>query len=220
MGTLIRTDTFWLDDKAIYKLKVFNPHTGKMVTSETHLVHDFEIFNPTEENTLRLVPEPQFPKIFSWETARYAARYQFEMIFRYQEVTGNGTTVTDKSLQITFLDESPNPEQYVRNYEFYDHLFFNKCAGAIPYSNPADEDEVIERFSGNLDFVYTLAAEDLVYYMISESSTEEGYFDNPLYSNIRNGTGLFSARWLKVRSKKLHTETIAHLKSMNLKFTR
>ena len=42
--------------------------------------------------------------------------------------------------------------------------------------------------------------------------------EKPEYTNIENGIGIFSARYWKPQSKKLHSDAIANLKDLDLKF--
>ena len=79
------------------------------------------------------------------------------------------------------------------------------------------ESTVSRRFSGTVDFIISVAATDYAAYMdiYSTANIESA---NLIYTNVTNGIGIFSARFKKTKSKKLHAETIAGLNNLGLKF--
>ena len=135
-GNIISLDTFWLNDKNIYKLKIVNPKTGKVVDSQTPLVNDFEITNPGSSAFIRFVSNPAYPKVFAWDAALNGGKYDFEVVFNYSEVDASSGDTLFKSIILISQIVEGLPGQATYNYSYWDTYFFTSCQTRIPYDDP------------------------------------------------------------------------------------
>lgn len=211
---------FWLNEESIYKLKIKNPQTGKEIISETGLVKDFRITKPGFGQTIRFVTDPINPKEFEWEKAENGGKYEFELRFNYGEWKWGSPDTTYKYIVLASSAAGGSPGSNTISYYYWDDQFFSACENLIPYSNPADEEQVRERYTSTIDVVVYAAEVDFAKYLeVNEPSTSIVQ-ERPNYTNIENGLGIFSSRLRNIKSKKLHSESISDLKKLgtDLKF--
>ncbi len=216
-GNVISVDTFWLNDKSHYTLKIVNPLTGKIVSASTPLVKDFEITKPGTNTFIRFVANPSNPKIFSWEAAENGGKYVFEVLFNYNEILAGTNDTVSKSIVLVSNTIESTSGYTSYSFSYWDNYFFESCETLIPYDDPDQEANILKRITGTVDFIISIAAAEYSAYM-DINSTGNISPGNVIYTNITNGIGIFSARFKKIKSKKLHAETIGELKSLGLKF--
>lgn len=206
---------FWLNTDDIYKLKIRNPKTGKMITSETPLVTDFNITKPTPySQNIKFVPDPVFPKEFAWEKAGNGELYNYEIRFNYRELK-SGQDTTDKYITLAKSSVTADLGSNTISVYYPDNNFFSACRNLIVYEDPQEEAKVKDRFSGTVDLIVSVAEQQFTLYLqVNEPSTSIVQ-EKPQYTNIDNGTGIFSSRIKKITGKRLHTETIAYLNSID-----
>lgn len=220
LNDTVGVEYFWLNEESNYKLIIKNPETGKEITSETGLVKDFRITKPGFGQTIRFVPDPINPKEFEWEEAENGTKYEFELRFNYGEWNWGSQDTVYKYIVLTSSSVSGGAGSNTMSYYYWDDQFFSTCENLIPYSDPAREDEVRERYTSFIEVVVSVAEEDFAKYIeVNEPSTSIVQ-ERPNFSNIENGLGIFSSRYRKTKTKKLHSETINDLKDLDtdLKF--
>jgi hypothetical protein len=219
LNDTVGIEFFWLNEQSSYFLNVTNTVTGKEITSETPLVKDFRITKPGFGQTIRFVPNPINPKEFEWEKADNGGKYEFELRFNYGEWFWGSQDTVYKYITLATTTLSGSGSGSTMSYFYLDDNFFTSCENLIPYD--ADkESEVRERYSGKIDVLVSVAEEDLALYMeVNEPSTSIVQ-EKPEFTNIENGIGIFSSRYRKVKSKKLHSESVSELKNLptDLKF--
>ena len=220
LNDTVGIEYFWLNEDNVYKLVIRNPQTGKEITSETPLVKDFRITKPGFGQTIRFVQDPINPKEFEWEKADNGAKYEFELRFNYGEWMWGSQDTVNKYIVLSAATVSAAAGSNTLTFYYWDDQFFSTCENLIPYSDPAKEEQVRERYTSFIDVVVFVAEDDYAKYIeVNEPSTSIVQ-DRPNYSNIENGIGVFSSRFRKVKSKKLHSETISDLQKLDtdLKF--
>ncbi len=210
----VRIDTMWLNDKSTFKLKIENPRSGKEITSETKLVHDFSykgygLF-------INFSPDPNHTTTFKWDKAVNGDLNEFNLKFYYKEIY-NGDTI-EKSIELVSSFVSPSQFEDENSYVYKSSNFYTSCLSKIPYSDPAEEANVEARFTGPVETIVSVAEEELTLYMQVYEPSTSIVQEKPEYTNIENGIGIFSARYWKPQSKKLHSDAIANLKDLDLKF--
>jgi len=215
LNDTVGIEYFWLNDESIYKLNIKNPETGKEITSETPLVKDFRIVKPGHGTTIRFVQDPINPQEFEWEKADNGTRYEFELRFNYGEWKWGSQDTTYKYIVLVSSTVSASAGSNAMSYFYWEDQFFVACENLIPYSDPSEEEAIRERYTSFIDVVVSVAEEDFALYMeVNEPSTSI-IQEKPNYSNIENGIGIFSSRFRKIKSKKLHSETITDLKNLD-----
>ncbi|MFH1160435.1 MAG: hypothetical protein V1733_05750 [bacterium] len=198
-----------LDANYLYKLTIRDPETEKKCTSQTLLVHDFTIEKPMAYQKIAFRPGMRNP--VEWYSAIGGKRYQVIIRFEYLE-----TSVFDPTQSETkYVDWIVFPNEQSRDVNVSELIkksyaadgFYAMCHANIPV-NP----DVI-RAARYIHFLFLVAGDDLNTYIEVSQPSNSIIQEKPAYSNIENGIGLFSARFLKVRdSHQLATETIQELK--------
>lgn len=181
-----------LDGNYIYKLYIRDPLTGKEITAETSLVQKMpDIAKPDPapaKATFILGTKNQV----EWTSAKGGKRYQLLARFFYLE-----TKIADPSQQVLkFVDWVIFNDLKTENtlggitmkYSYSADVFYTILGSRIPV------DPSVERTASKMDYIFTVAADDLNTYM---EVTEPSYTivqEKPPFTNITNGIGIFSAR--------------------------
>ena len=220
LNDTVGVEIFWLNEDNIYKLNITNPETGKEITAETPIVKDFRITKPAFGKTIRFVTEPINPKEFQWEKADNGAEYEFELRFNYAEWKASTNDTTYKYIVLASSAVGGGAGSNTLSYYYWDDQFFVACDNLIPYDNQAEEDDVKERYTSFVDVIVKVAEDDYALYREVNTPSTSIVQERPNYTNIENGLGIFSSRYTKVKSKKLHSETITDLQNLSpqLKF--
>ncbi len=180
-----------LDQDFSYKLIIINKKTGKEISAQTELVHDFEITRP--QVTASFVPGQMFE--VRWSPAKNGMRYQLMVRFYYVE-----TLVSDpqnkqmKSLDwIVFNNVKTLDAQSTLPFDLYlSGDGFYSIVGASIKTDPS-----VTRYAHHCDFVFSVAASALNTYMEVTEPSMSIVQEKPAFTNIVNGIGLFSARFMK-----------------------
>ena len=174
-----------------YKLLIKNKQSGKEITAQTGLLHDFEVFYPN--GVASFVVGKSFR--VKWQPSKNGKRYQLVIRFCYLES----------------LKSSPSN----KTLKFADWLVFNNVKAADASSTqafdlyyPGDvfysvigtkikEDSLVDRIARKCIFIFTVGAPELDTYMEVTEPSIGLVQEKPSYTNITNGIGLFSARFMK-----------------------
>ncbi|MBE9492334.1 MAG: hypothetical protein IMY70_05570, partial [Bacteroidetes bacterium] len=215
----------WLNDENTYKLNIMYPDSSKLVTSETQLVQDFSITRPVPgQTTIKFVTNPAVPYVFEWEKApndEGRFKYEFRLVFHYEELTFDNS-LREKSIDlvsnVTVHQPLSGSEMY---YYYWDNNFFSSCVNKIPYADPNEEDNIKERYTGDIEIIVSVAGEAFNLFMQVYEPSTSIVQEKPPYTNVENGIGVFSSRYRIFDDKILHDETKADLISIEeLKFIR
>lgn len=219
LNDTIGVEYFWLNDESIYNIIISNPETEKEITSETPLVQDFRITKPGFGQTIRFVTEPINPKEFQWEVADNGSKFEFELRFNYGEWMWDSPDTVYKYIVLASATLNEQAGSSTLSYYYWDDNFYTTCANLIPYDSEK-EGQVRERYTSLIDIVVKVAEDNLAIYMEVNEPSSSIIQEKPQYSNIENGIGLFSSRLFKVKTKKLHAESVNDLKDLDpdLKF--
>ena len=214
-GDTVSVDTFWLNYKNTFKLKIKNPVSQKEIFSETKLIHDFDIDKPGHGLTIRFVPNPINPKEFKWDKAENGGLNELKVLFYYSEIYLNSNDTIEKSIELISSTVSSSQGNDSFYYYYWDNDFFTSCLNKIPYTDPAEEQNVVARFSGPVVTIVSVAENEFSLYMEVYEPSTSIVQEKPEYTNIENGIGVFSARYRKSKPKKLHQETVTDLQKID-----
>ncbi len=197
----------WLNTDNTYKLIIENPETGKVMTSETNLVADFSITKPTPYSTaIKFIPNQQNTRIFEWNNADYAAKYEVEMLFHYYEVKGS-TNTSETFISVWGKSLTAQQGDSKVTVVFADDQFFSACNTLIPYPDTEIENEITARIDRYIEIIVSAAEENFSLYLeVNEPSTSIVQ-DKPQYSNILNENGELSDDALGIFSSRAFTKT-------------
>jgi len=209
----VRIDTMWLNDKSTFKLSIKNPRSGKEITSETKLVHDFRYSNQAQ--TINFSTDPDKTTTFSWYKAENGGLNEFQLMFNYKEVYANSSDTIEKSIELASSLVSPTSYGDENSYIYKSANFYSSSLSSIPYNDPAEEANVVARYTGTVVSRVSVAEEELTLYMQVYEPSTSIVQEKPEYTNIENGIGIFSARYWRPQSKNLHPDVLANLKSID-----
>lgn len=207
---LYKTNETLYDDSK-YKLVINIPQKDKVVTSSTKLISKFTVLKPVIDKHLQIHFENyQYPFNVEWQTAVNGRLYEFKIRFHYLEVTGSDTV--KKYIDWFFPAQSSKnlregsdlPEKM---YQFVNgESFFEFVAQKI------NKNENVIRVAKNLDFIFSVAGDELATYIQVSKPSNSISEAKPEYSNIVNGKGIFSCRFNKtIKDKVLSPRTIDSL---------
>jgi hypothetical protein len=180
-----------LDENHIYKLKIKNIKTGKEITSQTGLLHDFVIDKP--QVTASFLAGKTFR--VNWTPSVNGKRYQLVIRFFYLEALKTNTdSLYMKSIDwLVFNNIRPYDINSTQPFDLYfpGDNFFTQVGSQIEV-NP-----LVTRVAYRCEYIFTVAATELNTYMEVTEPSLSLVQERPAYTNIINGIGLFSARFMK-----------------------
>ena len=202
-----------------FKYKLIIQAGEKQVTSETELVHDFSIIKPSAGSAfIKFTYSSE--SAAEWSSSKNGKRYEVIIRFNFIEKSVDNPDTTYRYIDWFLGTKKSQSLQEGEGMEilYLGESFFNICENNIPSEDPAKEADVIFRYPGDIDFIFSVAGEDLNTYIEVNEPSNSIVQVKPEYSNIVNGIGVFSARYKKIRTKLLHAESYALLVDLNIKF--
>jgi hypothetical protein len=213
----------FLNDDYEYRIEITNPETGKVISATTYLVKEFSINKPLLNSQFH--PTLHFPvndnnKEVEWTSAENGKLYQLVIHFSFTEVDRQGDS-THRTIHWENFPDSRSIDsdggetmrKAFKNDEFYSWVEEN-----VPYEDPALQNEITERYSGALDFEITVASDVFDTYMEVNKPSNSLIEYTPDFTNINNGTGLFSSRYQKTRTFYLQKATRVNMALLDAKF--
>jgi hypothetical protein len=185
-----------LNENYLYKLNIRNKTSNKEITSQTILVNDFTVEKP-QASPQQITFKPGQNTEVKWIPAEGGKRYQLTIRFYYLE-----TLISNPSQsELKYLDwlifndikiDYPLPPEQPLPYSFYigGEAFYAFVGSKIPV-NPA-----VTRAARYFNYYFTVGAEDLDTYMEVTEPSLSIVQERPPFSNIVNGIGLFSSRYI------------------------
>jgi hypothetical protein len=202
-----------------YLLKV--EVNNNVITSSTNLVNDFSISKPSAGAKF-IMFRPGTSSDINWTSAKYGKRYEIVIRIKYKEVFFDSPDTNYTYIDWSFGTKKSVSDQGGEEMKvaYNNDGFYSILADQVPYSDPAQEENVKARYTNDVDFIFAVAGTDLNTYMEVNEPSNSIIQDRPEFTNVENGTGVFSTRFKNIRTKKLHPETIQEIKSQlpELKF--
>ena len=195
--TSIEDSSFFREDKE-YILSIQNDRTGKEVWAETNLIHGLNLDIPSNKPIGFYNPitnPPVFPlqkatTTVNWYHSTNGKMYQIIARIYYTNFSQTDTILNYIDwIQPTIVYEGSNN----MNYTFEGESFVNTLAKKISNSNK----NLIARRLSHTELLFTVGSEDLQIYMSVNKPFEGIVQERPVFTNINNGIGLFSARYNK-----------------------
>jgi len=209
----------WLNPENTYKLIIENTKSGKTVTSRTELVRDFYINKPNfGSTTINFKNMANLYYTLEWDVADNGTLYEVRIEFTYRELAYNSTDTVTKTLVLSKGESIPTSFQDVITYPYLTSSFYGTVLDQVPYDDPAVEAGIKERYSEHVIFTISAATKELQRYIETNEPSTSVVQEKPQYTNIDDGLGIFASRYSKIRSKRLHTESVDELKKLNIKF--
>jgi hypothetical protein len=201
-----------LDQELTYKLNVKNTVSGKEVTASTKLIEDFLISRPPGGGKATF--RRNFTTLFKWYNPINAKRFEPKIRFHYYEIaSGSSDTIPkfiDWALPAQFADNIGEGFQEidVSNNGFYDFIQ-NNVKPAEFFGN---------RLCGMVEFIVTAGGEEYDTYLRVNGPSFSLVQDRPEYTNVENGFGLLSSRYITTKTRRLHPEAEDEILLLGLGF--
>ncbi|MBK9292648.1 MAG: DUF4249 family protein [Bacteroidetes bacterium] len=187
-----------LNPNATYTLTINKP-SGEPVTSTANIVRDFAILQPTN----RINFAATTPALIRWNSAENGKRYEVKLVFHYEELIPGVADTVKKTMEWNLgmrrsetLGGGENMEISYLGQEFY-----NRLGGQL--TNQLN----VRRFAGPVDVVIACAGDELSTYIDVNSPSNSVVQERPQFTNINNGTGIFSSRRTVVRTYRLSVQS-------------
>ncbi len=180
-----------LNESHVYKLYIKNRQTGKEITAQTGLLSDFEVIRP------QVTASFPMGKSFEvkWKPSKNGKRYQLVIRFFYLEtLKTNLDSSYMKSMDwLVFNNIRPTDISSTQPFDLYfpGDNFYTQVGAKVPV-NP-----LVTRVAHHCEFIFTVAAPELNTYMEVTEPSLSLIQERPPYTNIINGIGLFSSRFMK-----------------------
>lgn len=175
-----------------YRLNISIPSTGAKITAITHTVNDFKVIKP--ESYKKNLPFNSYDNYFTveWLAAPYTRIYHLMIRFHYLEVKNSDTVNLTADWNIgDFVSKSgiggEDMQVEILQRNFYKWLGNKLKQPASNVLRLADKKAV--------DIVYTVGGEELYTFMEIYKEDTGTLTEKPVFTNIINGIGLFSARF-------------------------
>jgi hypothetical protein len=185
-----------LDQNNTYRLKITHTKTGVVDSASTTLVHNFNSVNPDPYfKQADFIPGQYF--VAQFDQAYGGKRYQLVIRFHYLETTGSGTK--PKSYDWLVFNDYEVSDPYELSslpleQSFSSDVFYTVAKANI--KTLKEDPSVNARSAQYVDFIFSVASDDLNTYMNVSEPSLSIIQERPSFSNIYNGIGLFSSRYV------------------------
>ena len=210
-----------------YRLEVRNKISGKVTTAKTSLIPSFNIESPrVGQRSINFSVEGSTQRI-KWTSAKNGKRYNVAIRFWFDEVIAATKDTIPRYIDWTFSPLKSNSIQGGEPLEilYEPTRFFSMCRNLIPYKENSviKESDISMRLANFVEVVFAVAADDLNTYMEVNEPSSGIVQDKPDYTNIENGIGLFSSRFVRTTANplvkmRLNDTTEDRLIKENIKF--
>ncbi|TSA27924.1 MAG: DUF4249 family protein [Bacteroidetes bacterium] len=177
-----------------YKLVIINPETQQMISSHAKLVHNFPVDKPFPYQAISY--DPGKSNEVKWTSAVGGKRYQVIVRFHYLE-----TNISDPSQsEEKYIDWVIIPSKLSRNDnggEILTAAYANDAFYGLLHAKLEANPDIV-RAARYLRYTFNVAADDLNTYIEVSQPSNSIIQEKPSFSNIENGIGLFSSRFVQI----------------------
>jgi hypothetical protein len=175
-----------------YIVRVLNTQTGNRFSAETPVVDSITISRPTANQTISWVTDPFTAR---YNTAPDGFLYNLTIRFHFvEEIAGSNNPQSkyiDWNYATDLISNPVNTNQIEKDIEGED---FCKFVG-----QKLDPVPNMVRTAGGLDFIVSCGAKVMADYIRINQSISSVLTSIPNYTNVENGTGIFSSRFISRR---------------------
>lgn len=175
-----------------YRLKVVIPSSNIEITASTRTVGDFKVVRP--EAFKRTLPFSSYDnyQTVQWISTPYTRIYHLMVRFHYLEVISGDTTFHSLDWNIGHYITADAQGGELMTSEILQRNFYKWIGNKL-----TKPDEKVQRLANKkaIDFVFTVGSEELYTYMEIYKEDPGLPKEKPVFTNITNGIGLFSAKY-------------------------
>lgn len=193
-----------------YQLRVVYKDTEITGETSTFSFSRLDITSPGFALKIR-IDNTTDPRAIIWNRKEEAPRYDVLVRFHFKELhEGSSDTV------YRFIDWFRDTQKSLVGEEvesyYTGNTFYTAMETYVPYEDPAKEEQVTDRFTGDVEFIVEAGGTELNTYMEVTEPSNSIIQDRPEYTNLTNGIGIFSSRARAIKPKKLNDVTLAYIK--------
>lgn len=217
-----------LNQNYIYKLKVINNFSGKIVTSETPIVKNFGITQPSASPSSKIAfvgnNDAYSQYSVKFVPAINGKMYETTVVFYYRDVNLSTLDTVAKTVRWKQGAYIADMNENLIQINLEGENFYNYIKASVPVP-PANVKRLIGKGDfdaegdGNaddhIDIEINVGGTELYNYIeINKPAASGVLLDKPTYSNVENGLGVFSTRGKhSVINKGLSVKSINELKN-------
>jgi len=192
-------DTVYLNPENTFKINIINPVTGDVAEAETPLINNYHVSKPSVYT--KYIPLNTTSRVnIEMKSVPNGKLYEAKFIFFYREVfIENPNDTVFKQIEWNLgsvkSDRINGGEDVAISYIPY--TFFNILKQRIPDLPNVRRFHGIVTPSGrvaDVQLIITVGADELSTYIDTNAPSGSIIQDKPVYSNITNGIGIFSAK--------------------------
>lgn len=193
-----------------YKLVIVNPQTQKIISSQTPLIKSFHVEKPFAFQAISY--DVGKNNKTEWTSAEGGKRYQVVVRFFYQE-----TSVINPSQSVEkYVDWVIVPSKLSKSDaggENLDAAYANDGFYSLLHTQLTADPDIV-RAARYVQYHFIVAANDLNTYIEVTQPSNSIIQEKPSFTNIENGIGLFSSRFVQViDSIQLSQRTITEIRT-------
>ncbi len=188
---LYKTNTPVSGDGSEYRLTVINTISGLQAAAKTRTLSNMLVQTPFQNQSINLYGNTLYKT--KWSTCPYGRLFNVTIRFHYRErFIFDTTQIAFKYIDIPFVNHKSAGLSGGENLsETVDPGYFFRVIGNNP---KLPTNNLVERNFLSLEFIYGVAEEQFANYMEVVAAGSGSFNENPVYTNIENGIGLFSSR--------------------------
>ncbi len=186
-----------------YKLIISNSETGTQVSSQTSLISSIGQFvSPAPSTSINpvlsfIIPNNNNYRFFiKWNSGVNARIYQPSIRFNYIDSTINGSSAGNDTLHLDWQFPTQNTQGLAGNeameFDFLGQSFLQFIGNQL---NGKPTTNLVARRALKTEIHLTAGADDLNTYIQVNAPSTGIVQDKPIFTNINNGLGIFSARF-------------------------
>lgn len=193
-----------------YRLFIYNKFSKDTLKGTTSLINGFKPLAPLTSPAGEIALVNNMGEYYSpgyrikFAAAEYGKIYQVDIRFNYWE------SGVKKSLYWT-IDKVKKEKETELTVELTGETFYKRIADLLKGTQA-------ERTFESIDFIFSIGSSDLNTFLeVNSPSSATLLMDKPVFSNVKNGLGIFSSRYRytdeKISGKKLNSDALNHLKT-------
>jgi hypothetical protein len=191
-----------LDEDSEYRLSIVHTKTGYTVKSKTRLVRDFPVTQPFPQAPTLAFADPNLKFKVVWQSAVNGRYYKLVIRFHYTEqdkLPPNASIQKHIDMVFPVVRSTGISGGEQLKVEFWNDQFYRTIKSQLQ-PNPN-----VWRIAGTLDIILYVAGEEFSTYLDVVAPSGGIIQEKPQYTNIENGFGIFSARYVKILPPKTLT---------------
>ncbi|MFZ4401490.1 MAG: hypothetical protein ACOYO1_15755 [Bacteroidales bacterium] len=200
-----------------YNLTIKNKLSGKIISAKTSLVNRFDITRPISgQRTIDFTTVTTSKSRVEWYSTYGGKKYSTTMRINYSE-SNDGINYISKYIDLNLGTQTRNTTESGTEMtaDYYGLIYFETLNNNLAHNTLTGPQNYFRK-PGKIEFFITVAGDDLSTYIEVNQASNSIVQIRPEFTNINNGIGIFSARYItapdhpRIMDIGLKTKTILH----------